>query len=211
MLIREIIGMKQNKQNDIKIIGLTGGIGSGKSTVAKILQNDFGAKVIIADEIGYMAMNPGESSYYDIISYFGTAILNDKKEINRQELANIVFHDDDKLTMLNSIIHPYVHKYVLQVLEEVKKDKSADFVIIESAILIEAGYQSICDEIWYVSVEDKLRRERLIKNRGYSMDKIESIVKKQMKEADYKKYATKIITNNGDISEISRQLELLLV
>jgi dephospho-CoA kinase len=203
--------MKQNNPDHIKIIGLTGGVGSGKSTVANMMQKDFQARVIIADEIGYMAMKPGETSYQEIVSNFGTGILEENQEINRQKLADIVFQNDEKLKLLNSIIHPFVHNYVLRVIEDVKQNKSANYIVVESAILIEAGYQGICDEIWHVAVDDQIRRERLKQNRGYTEEKINAIVKKQMAESEYNKYATRIIYNNGDVDGIYKQLELLLV
>jgi dephospho-CoA kinase len=195
----------------MKVIGLTGNVGSGKSTVAKILEQDFNARIIIADELGYMAMQPGESSYQEIVSYFGTEILDEKKEINRKNLANIVFGNDEKLKLLNSIIHPYVNRKVVEIIRETRNEKRYCYVFLESAILIEAGYQNMCDEIWFVSADDNIRRQRLKASRNYSDEKIDSIIKKQMSSEEYSRYSKNIIYNNGNLEEIYKQLKLFLV
>lgn len=195
----------------MKIIGLTGGIGSGKSTIANIIKDKYHGHILIADDFGHFAMQIGKEPYNKIVDLFGVEILMENKEIDRSKLSEIVFQDKNQLEKLNAIIHPFVHKSILMKIDEIQKKEKEALIVIESAILIEAGYTEMCDEIWYVYSSEEIRKRRLKENRGYTDDKISAIMEKQLKEESFCEKSTKTISNNGDIHEIYQQLENLLV
>lgn len=195
----------------MKIIGLTGGVGSGKSTVAHILEEKYGAYLCIADEIGHKAMKIGEKPYYQIVEFFGRDILNKDLGIDREKLGRLVFQDNKKLNILNSFIHPYVYDYISHTINQLRKKGTIPFVIVESAILIEAGYTMMCDEIWYVSASKETRKKRLMEERGYTLEKIQGVMENQLSEDEFCKKSTRILYNDGDEQAIYRQLEIFLV
>lgn len=195
----------------MKVIGLTGGVGTGKSTVVALAEEKPYVKAIKADEVGHLALEPGQSGYYDAVTLFGEGILREDKSIDRKKVASIVFSDSSKLEALNGIIHPFVRRYIETVLEEEKQKGECRYFIIEAAILLETGYQAICDEIWVVFTKEELRRERLKESRGYSDEKITGIMKEQMSDVELLKYADQIIENNESLEEVKRKLDLLLV
>ena len=194
----------------MKVIGLTGGVGTGKSTVVEMAEKKPFVKAVKADEVGHLAMQIGQSAYETIVATFGTEILMEDKTINRKRLAEIVFSDKEKLNILNGIIHPFVRLYIEKEIEQAKKSGVYRYFIIEAAILLQTGYQEICDEIWVVITKEALRRERLKQSRGYSEEKITSIMKEQMSDEEFLKYATVAIENNGEIEKVQRKLDLLL-
>lgn len=195
----------------MKIIGITGGVGTGKSTVVTLAEDRDYVKAIKADEVGHLAMEPGQTAYNHIITLFGTEILNDDQTINRKKVAEIVFVDGSKLEELNGIIHPFVRNYIENVIQKERQSGQCRYFIIEAAILLETGYQEICDEIWVVTTKEELRRQRLKASRGYSDEKITAIMKEQMPEEELLKYADQIIENNEAIENVKRKLDLLLV
>lgn len=195
----------------VKVIGITGQVGSGKTTVATIMKETYGAYMLIADAIGHDCMNKGGISYEYILNYFGESILDKEENIDRKVLGSIVFQDEEKLEILNSMIHPFVMNYIIDEIKRIKTEKKDGYIIIESALLIEAGYKEICDEIWYIQVDAEEREQRLIRNRGYTKEKIQSMLKNQLSEEEFLKHATHVIYNNGEIQEIKSQLEYLLV
>lgn len=195
----------------MKIIGITGGVGTGKSTVVTLAEDRDYVKAIKADEVGHLAMEPGQTAYNHIITLFGTEILNDDQTINRKKVAEIVFADGSKLEELNGIIHPFVRNYIENVIQKERQSGQCRYFIIEAAILLETGYQEICDEIWVVTTKEELRRQRLKASRGYSDEKITAIMKEQMPEEELLKYADQIIENNEAIENVKRKLDLLLV
>lgn len=202
----------------MKIIGLMGGVGSGKSTVADILEKKYGAHLIITDEIAKRLYEKGEESYQKIVSYFGTGILNNDGEINRKKLSEIVFADKDKLEKLNSFVHPLVMKCVIKEIDDIKatnehkqKEKQVKYIVIETALLIEAGYRDLCDIVWYVAVEEEVRKQRLMNIRGYSEEKINAILKNQMSDKDYSDNCDRILYNNGELYDLEKEIQFLLV
>ena len=195
----------------MKVIGLTGGVGTGKSTVVSLAEVKPYVRAVKADEIGHLAMEPGQTAYYDIITLFGDGILNEDRTINRKKVAEIVFADSQKLSALNGIIHPFVRKVIEDTIAEEKKKGKCKFFIIEAAILLETGYQEICDEIWVVLTKESLRRQRLKESRGYSEEKITAIMKEQMSDEAFTKYADYVIENNESLEEVKIKLDLLLV
>jgi len=195
----------------MKVIGLTGGVGTGKSTVVALAEEKECVKAVKADEIGHLAMEPGQSAYGNIVTLFGEGILREDKSIDRKKVAEIVFSDGSKLEALNGIIHPFVRQYIENAIEEERKKGECKYFIIEAAILLETGYQSICDEIWVVITKESLRRQRLKESRGYSEEKITAIMKEQMSDAEFLKYANQVIENNESLENVKRKLDLLLV
>lgn len=200
----------------MKIIGLTGSVGSGKTTVAHILEQEFSARLLITDEIGHMFMQPGEKGYQEIVGIFTEEILEDaadisgQRAIDRKKLGAKVFGHPEKMELLNGIIHPLVNQYVECIICEERSRETLPYLVIESALLIEAGYEDICDELWYVAADDEIRRKRLKASRGYSDEKITAILKNQLSDEGFKKQCTKILVNNGSFVEIYQQIKVLL-
>ena len=144
----------------MKIIGITGGIGSGKTAVLDIMQRDYGAFIMEADALAHRLMEPGQISYNDIVEHFGRDILDEDSRIDRAKLSAVVFSDQKQLDILNSITHPNVKKAILESMEEQKKS-GCRLYVLEAALLIQDGYLDICDEMWYVYADVSKRIERL--------------------------------------------------
>ena len=194
----------------MRIIEITGGVGSGKSEVMKILQNEYCAYVIIADDIAKNLSAKGKEGYFAIVNHFGPAICKENREIDRKKLAEIVFCDKQELLALNGITHPLVRKAIETEIALVKSEQKYSMIAIEAALLIEANYFDICDEFWYVFTSEPVRRHRLKSLRNYSDEKIDNIFSSQLSEADFRRYCSRIIDNNGDIQHLRGQLQILL-
>ncbi|MBR1743983.1 MAG: dephospho-CoA kinase, partial [Lachnospiraceae bacterium] len=166
------------ERKEMYIIGLTGGVGSGKTEAAKLLQELSGAELLLADELGHLVMKKGTGCYEKIVERFGNEILAVDGEIDRKHLSELVFHDSEKLQALNDIVHPAVLSYMQTYIRE-RKEKQG-FLILESAIMFESGCDRLCDEVWYISVSREIRERRLLESRGYSSEKSSSIITKQM-------------------------------
>lgn len=195
----------------MKIIGLTGSVGSGKSTVGALMEKNFSVKMSMTDNIGHLAMEPGQDSYQKIVEHFGTDILREDKSIDRNRLSAIVFSDASKLEVLNSMIHPWVKSYLRRDIEEQQRIQRFSYYVIESAILFQTQLDSMCEEVWYVDAREDIRRERLKKNRGYSDEKVESIMRQQWENEQWKLHCDRVIENNRDETWILAQLENYLV
>lgn len=191
-----------------RIIGITGGIGSGKSFVINLIENNFNVKSINTDNIAKKLMEPDNICYNLIVEYFGTEILNDNMTINRKKLGEIVFNNPDKLIQLNSLTHPYVLKYIKQLIEIYKLNKEK-FVIIESALLFDTDLHKLCTETWYVYSDIDIRIERLVNNRGYSKEEARSVIKNQKNEEFYKSKSS-LLFKNTTKENVEQKLKELL-
>lgn len=194
------------RQNNMKIIGITGGIGAGKSTVLDYLREQFHAYVIQADQVGHQVMEPGEICYSQVIALFGEHILKKDKTIDRKAVSDVVFGNEEKLKKLNGIIHPAVRQSVLEEIQ-LQKEKKTAIVVVEAALLLEEHYEKFCDKVWYVHTDREIRISRLMENRGYSREKSESIISSQAPDEYFAKHADYIIRNNGDIKDTWLQVE----
>jgi len=195
----------------MKVIGLTGGVGCGKSTVAKVIMEHFNAVVLIADDIGFELMKPGQNCYQNIVAAFGEQVVKEDQTLNRKKIASIVFADEEKLAQLNNIIHPHVRTYIEYEVERMRKEGKTDYVFIESAILLECGYEDVCEEFWYVTAPLEVRIQRLKESRGYSDAKIEAVMNNQKQDEEFKKQCRVVLNNDSDMQKIYTQLKLLLV
>lgn len=190
----------------MKIIGITGGVGAGKSTVLDYLREQFHAYVIQADQVGHQVMEPGEICYSQVIALFGEHILKKDKTIDRKAVSDVVFGNEEKLKKLNGIIHPAVRQSVLEEIQ-LQKEKKTAIVVVEAALLLEEHYEKFCDKVWYVHTDREIRINRLMENRGYSREKSESIISSQAPDEYFAKHADYIIRNNGDIKDTWLQVE----
>lgn len=189
------------------IVGITGGVGTGKSTILQILKDEYNAAVIMADDVAKELMEPGQPSYRAVVEYFGTEILSGEEgsPIDRVKLAGIVFSDPDKLSALNLLTHPLVRIRILELID-VYNRQNYDLIIVESAILIQAHYLDLIDELWVVYTDYDTRVERLISSRGYTVEKIDNIISNQLSDDEMKRYASFLIDNTGTIDDVRRQL-----
>lgn len=190
------------------IIGITGGIGSGKSAASDILEQKFDAYIINMDSVAHKLMSNGNISYQLIVNFFGNEILQDNKEIDRKKLAKIVYEDKVKLSILNSFTHPYVLDCVAGLIKENKSKYS--IIAIETALPVEGKLNSFCDEIWYVHTPVEIRKDRLIKKRGYTEDKVEQILAKQISEEAYKSLSSHVIINDEGTDKVFSQIQVLI-
>lgn len=188
-------------------IGITGGVGCGKSTVLKMICDKVDAFVIEADKVGHIVMKKGMPAYYEVTELFGKDIVDESGEVDRKKLAERVFGNKELLAKLNGIIHPAVKRYILEKIEE-NSDK--EYIFVEAALLIEAGYKEFLDETWYIYASKDIRTERLIESRGYSKEKVESIICNQLSEEDFRNNCNKTINNNGSIEELSASIDSAL-
>ncbi|MBO5483821.1 MAG: dephospho-CoA kinase [Lachnospiraceae bacterium] len=192
----------------MKVIGLTGGVGSGKSLAAQILKEECRAELLIADDLGHLAMEPGTEGYRQIIERFGRQILNQDGLVDHEALSLVIFRDEQARTDLNGIIHPAVLEYIKKYIQE---RKSLDgMIILESAILFETGCDRFCDQIWYVHVSDEIRRERLADNRGYTIEKTESIMSKQLSVQEFYSRCDVVVENDGTKEDLTEQIRARL-
>lgn len=197
--------------NGMKFIGITGGVGAGKSTILAYLRKNYRVRTLVADEVAHDIMEPGYDCYVRLQKEFAQEkIWLHNGRFNRQRLAEVIFADEEKRERLNSIVHPAVKEYILKEVEKERRSGSTDYVVLEAALLIEDGYGQICDELWYVYVTEENRRQRLIENRGYTDEKIEQMFAAQLTEGEYRRHCQVVIDNNGPIAQVYLQLAQLL-
>ena len=191
----------------MKVYGITGGAGTGKSEVIKMLQQNFGGCVIMSDEVARELMQKGNISYQLIVEYFGRDILMDDGEIDRKRLADHVFNNKEALEKLNSMTHPYVKDEIRKLIAEAEASGECRFVALESAILLECGYEVICDEFWYVYTKPEIRRQRMKETRNYSDEKVDSVMRNQQPDEVFFEQCSFVIKNNTTLSDVYAQLK----
>lgn len=195
----------------MKVIGITGGVGAGKSEVLKCIQELCKCRILIADEAAHLLQEPGQPCYQKLLDLLGNDILQKDGTVDRCKMAKRIF-DASKdaralLPQVNAIVHPEVKKYILSEIEKEKQAGEVDYFLIEAALLIEDGYTAICDELWYIYATEDVRKERLEKTRGYSKEKIANIMSSQSNEETFRRHCAVVIDNSGSIEETRQQLK----
>lgn len=191
----------------MKTIGITGGVGAGKSLVLNYIKNHYCAKIYMADDIANLLKEPGKSCYQPMIDLLGEDILDADKRIDKAKMAEKIFSERDLLQRVNAVIHPAVKAYVLSEIDAEHKKGEQDFFILEAALLIEEHYDEILDELWYIRADEAVRSERLKLSRNYSDDKIRNIMNNQMSDDVFMEHCKVIIENNGDLEKTFRQID----
>lgn len=193
-----------------RVIGITGGVGCGKSTVLSILKDHFGASVFMADDVGHEVFEKDTSTYREIVSHFGDEIIDEKGEIFRGALAEIIFDDEKEKDFLDGIVHPYVIGRIRESIDAWKKrveeidknDFDLHLFILETALLFETRCDKFCDERWGVISDVNQRIERLNSTRGYSEEKSRSIILSQLSDEVIRERCDRIILNNSSKEEL---------
>lgn len=198
--------MRQNNgQEKKRRIGITGGVGAGKSRVLEILKDQFHARVILADLVAHELMEPGSAGLSRVIEALGSGFLKEDGSVDRQALGELIFHDEEALQTMNGIIHPMTWKEI----EERALGAKESLIVVEAAVFDTAPV-GFFDEIWYIYTTKENRIRRLMENRGYTREKCERIMAAQDTEDSYRKRCSRIIDNNKGMEEIKMQLEEIL-
>ncbi|AZT90269.1 dephospho-CoA kinase [Caldicellulosiruptor changbaiensis] len=181
-----------------KVLGITGKMGSGKSTISRILKEHFGFEVIDADKEYHWLLQNSLELKLKLTQTFGEEILTDAK-IDRVKLRKVALKCDVNMELLNKITHPFIFERVNFLITDVYKDKH---IVIDAALLFQIGLDKLCSVIWYVECEKEIIIERVIRRSGYDVEEVEKFLERQRDIERYKDFASKIVINNGDIENL---------
>ena len=195
----------------MKFIGITGGVGAGKSTVLDLLKENFNCKVLLADEVAASLMKSGQDCFNQVVALpWPESIVGLDGEIDRPKMAKFMFADDRLREAVNAIVHPAVEREVLNQVETERDAHNIEYFFFEAALLIECGYGKLVDEMWYIYATEEVRAKRLKESRGYSKERIEQTMASQRSDASFRQQADQVIDNSGDKGDTLRQLRHLL-
>ena len=191
----------------MKIIGITGGVGAGKTEVIKMIEQLCSCIVVTADRLARKLEQKGEVCFEPLLDLLGDEVLDENGEIDAAKMARMIFAPgaEDILAGVNAIGHPAVKTRILQMIREEEK-KGTDYFFIEAALLIEDHYDTIVDEMWYIYADEDTRRKRLKESRGYSDSKIDDIFASQSSDDVFRRFCSVVIDNSGSIEDTKIQL-----
>jgi dephospho-CoA kinase len=193
----------------MRVIGVTGGIGSGKSTVSRLLK-EMGAKVIDADLIAHQIVEKGQPALQELEGHFGTGILTEKGTLDRKKLAALVFGDKEKLIVLNGITHRYVAEQIIESVDRLRTQGNTSMVAIDVPIPVKHGFLDVVDEVWVVTADLETRLHRVMERSGLGRGEAMNRVGMQKSDAEYKELADHVIDNNGSLDELREIVTRLL-
>lgn len=194
----------------MRIIGITGGVGAGKTQVLLYIDQHYKCRIIRADEAAHLLYEPGQECYKKLVVLLGDSILCADGSIDKKKMAATIFADRTLLESVNQIVHPAVKQYILQQIAYEKEKNEVDYFFIEAALLIEEHYDQIVDELWYIHSDAAVREKRLAENRNYSAQKTADIMKGQLSEEEFRKHCRVVIVNNGDLEETYQQIRNIM-
>lgn len=191
----------------MKVIGMTGGVGAGKSQILSYIKQKYHSRIIMADEVAHLVKEPGQACYKRLVGLLGKEILEENGQIHRGRMAEKIFADRELLQKVNEIIHPAVKEYIVDVITQERKEQKIDFLFVEAALLIEGGYGAVVDEMWYLYAKEDIRRQRLKEARNYSDEKIDRILKSQLSENEFRAACSVVIDNSGTLEQTYYQID----
>lgn len=198
-------------------IGITGGVGSGKSEVLKFLQSHYNCRILMADNAAKDLEMPGGAVYEPLVQLLKQypaadgqgsegSLLDENGFINTKEMAARIFANPELLEKVNGLVHPAVIQYIVDTIEEEKQKGELDYFFLEAALLIETGFDKIVDHLWYIYCNEAERRHRLAASRGYSEEKTTQIIQSQLSEEEFRRHCDQVIDNSGSIEETGEQI-----
>lgn len=190
----------------MKVIGITGGVGAGKSQILSYLKEHYNCRIIMADLVAHKVKEPNGECYQPLISLLGQDILEKDGTIDKKKMAERIFADASLLEQVNRMIHPAVKNYILKQIRMERELKQLDFLFLEAALLIEEHYDEITDEMWYIYTQEEIRKKRLKETRNYSDEKTEAIMQKQLSEKEFRAHCDFVIDNSYSLEESYGQI-----
>ncbi|MGE5615014.1 MAG: dephospho-CoA kinase [Bacillota bacterium] len=201
---------KAGKNESMRIIGITGGIGSGKSTVSRILK-DLGAVVVDADAVARSVTQAGGKAVKELADYFGNEIIREDGELDRAKLASLAFADDVKLNALNSITHKYILEKIHETVESLKKSGKFVITVIDAPIPVKEGFLDLVDEVWVVLADKDSRIKRVMERSGFSHDEVSARIDAQLNDEEYIRLADEVLYNNGSVEDLEQAVVRLFL
>ncbi|OPZ89728.1 MAG: Dephospho-CoA kinase [Firmicutes bacterium ADurb.Bin419] len=186
----------------MRIIGVTGGIGSGKSTVSKILAS-FGAHVIDADMLARQIVEKGQKALAEIVDAFGTSVLDAEGNLDRKKLSHIVFKDKQKLKLLNGLTHSHVAQNIIDRINGLDESETA---VVDAPIPIEHGFLDVVHEVWSVIADKEVRIKRVMERSALTYNEVEQRINFQLSDEFYKSISDIVIVNNESLEELRAQV-----
>ena len=194
----------------MKTIGITGGVGSGKSAILGHLAEHYPCRVLYADELTAEMQKKGGKCYEPMARMFGPEYLLPDGELDRAKIGGRVFGDPEALKALNDLIHPIVVEEIKRQIKEAGSKENTEFFFLEAALLIETGFDKICDELWYIYARREVRIKRLEESRGYTPERSAQMMERQLSEEVFRKYCQVVIDNSGTLEESISQIRGIL-
>ncbi len=191
----------------MRFIGITGGVGSGKTAILNYIQKHYRCEVYLADRVAELLQEPGTDCFQALTALLGEEVKTPDGRIDRGKMAERIFADPDLLERVNDIVHPAVKIFLLERLEAARKAGLTELFFVEAALLIECGYRDLVDELWYVYADEEVRIRRLREQRGYSSEKISEIMKNQLSEEIFRQNSDFVIDNSGSLEESYQQID----
>lgn len=191
----------------MRVIGITGGIGAGKTAVLSYIKENYNCRVLLADEVGHLVKQPGQPGYEGLVKLLGKEILQPDKNIDKVKMAEKIFKEESLLKQVNALLHPAIERYIT---EEIEKEKALDrisFFFVEAALLLDSGLKDRVEEVWYIHAKEQVRRERLRSARNYTDEKMNEIMSMQRTEEGFKRESSLVIENNGDFEKTKKQID----
>lgn len=203
-------GTKQNNAKPMrktKVIGITGGIGAGKSLVLDYIKANYRSRILLTDEIGEEVVSPGGMCYTRLKQLLPKEAFDKKGYMKRDVVSKLMYEDPNLRKKMNDLIHPAVGIYLVTEIDKEKKHGLLDFVIIESALYDGSGFATLCNEVWSINADPEIRKKRLMEDRDYSEEKVESIFESQALYDKMRKSLPVQIDNNGDAEKTYAQID----
>ncbi|MDD5940069.1 MAG: dephospho-CoA kinase [Lachnospiraceae bacterium] len=200
----------------MKLIGVTGGVGSGKSEILRYIKEHYNCRVLLSDDAARWLEMPGHALYDQLVPLLsqypgsGAPLLQPDGAIVWKEMAARIFRNPDLLQKVNALVHPAVGRYIWEQIEREKARGEIDYFFLEAALLIECGYRDVVDEMWYIYCDPAVRRQRLKASRGYSDEKIDRIMSSQLSDEEFRRSCDIIIDNSGDLKKTYAQIDAAL-
>ena len=193
-----------------KCIGITGGVGAGKSAVLDYLREKTLCRIFYSDDEAKKLYDPQNAVFQRIKEAAGEDILKSDGSLDKKRFAARLFEDNDLRERINSIVHPAMESMILDNMALERSEGKRDFFFVEAALLVECGYDRILDELWYVYASEETRRKRLKDTRGYSDEKIRGIFDSQISEKEYREHCARVIDNDGSMQAMHASVDKIL-
>lgn len=193
------------------VLGVTGGVGAGKSAILEYIRQNYSSRIILADDVAKSLMEPNSSCYDTVKQEFGDyEVFDENGFIIKPKMAELIFKNPSLRDKINSIIHPAVKNEIITIISDENKHNKLDIIIVEAALAIEGNFKDFCDYMVYIYTSEDNRKNRLKESRGYSDQKISEIMSTQLTEEEFRKACDFVIDNNNSKEQTFEAIDKIL-